>query len=116
MKMGVMITLLLTAVTVLIHELGHAYIAVKCNNYKGWGLFPMPHIKLRKPFITRLAWFSGIIASIPIIPVWIIFFYYTPQNLVYGSLLWSTIISTIAVVSIGGLDIYVCLKNYKELK
>lgn len=61
------------AVSTFFHELGHYYFARKEGNYKGWGLIPLPHIKLKNPG-SRFSYLAGFLFSMIALPFWIVVF------------------------------------------
>ena len=61
------------AVSTFFHELGHYIIAKRENNYKGWGLIPLPHIKLTNPG-SRFGYLAGFLFSMIALPFWVVFF------------------------------------------
>jgi len=79
------IWLLFGCLIILIHEFGHYLAARKQGIYKGWGLFPNPHIKLTQPYANRWSYLSGLAASLFLFPLllwifgaewlWLFFFF-----------------------------------------
>ena len=59
-------------ITIILHELGHYMVAKKQGIYKGWGILPTPHIKLTKPYKTRISYLFGFFMSLLVIPVWLL--------------------------------------------
>ena len=59
-------------VSIFFHELGHYIIAKRENNYKGWGLIPLPHIKLKSPG-SRFGYLAGFLFSMVALPFWLCF-------------------------------------------
>lgn len=55
-----------------VHEFGHYLAARREGIYKGWGIFPNPHIKLTQPYGSRFAYLSGFAASLLLFPYWAI--------------------------------------------
>ena len=65
--------LILIAVSTFFHEFGHYIIAKRENNYKGWGLIPFPHIKLKK-LGSRFGYLAGFLFSMIALPLWVVVF------------------------------------------
>ena len=61
------------AVSIFFHEFGHYSIAKRENNYKGWGLIPFPHIKLKSPG-SRFGYLAGFLFSMIALPLWVVVF------------------------------------------
>ena len=57
--------------TIAVHEFGHYLIARKEGIYKGWGIFPNPHIKITQPYGSRWSYLSGLVASLFLFPLWL---------------------------------------------
>ena len=66
--------LIVFAVSTFFHELGHYTIAKREGNYKGWGLIPYPHIKLKSPG-SRFGYSAGFFFSMIALPLWVVFFW-----------------------------------------
>jgi len=60
-------------VAILFHELGHYYSAKKQGIYKGWGIFPNPHIKLTQ-IASRWSYAMGFLFSLAVVPLWLLSF------------------------------------------
>lgn len=65
--------LIVFVVSTFFHEFGHYIIAKRENNYKGWGLIPFPHIKLKK-IGSRFGYLSGFLFSMIALPLWVVVF------------------------------------------
>lgn len=61
------------AFSIFFHELGHYSIARREGNYKGWGLIPYPHIKLKSPG-SRFSYLAGFLFSMIALPFWCVVF------------------------------------------
>ena len=59
--------------SIFFHELGHYFFAKRENNYVGWGLIPLPHIKL-KASGSRFCYFAGFLFSMFALPLWCVLF------------------------------------------
>ena len=66
------ITLIGLVVLITLHELGHFALAKKDGIYKGWSIFPTPHIKISKPYDNRWKYLSGIAVSMLSFPIFIL--------------------------------------------
>lgn len=58
--------------TLFLHELGHYVEAKRQGIYKGWGLLPNPHIKLKVKYASRWSYLSGLWFSWLPFPLWIL--------------------------------------------
>ena len=58
-------------ILILVHEFGHFLAAKKEGIYKGWGIFPNPHIKLTQAYGSRWGYLSGFAASLFVYPYWV---------------------------------------------
>lgn len=70
----VVIDMLLTLIWVILlllsHEFGHYIKAVRQGIYRGWDIFPTPHIKLKRKFSSRWDYAWGMIFSCVTLPVY----------------------------------------------
>ncbi len=92
--------------TLFLHELGHYVEAKRQGIYKGWGLLPNPHIKLKVKFASRWSYLSGLWFSWLPFPLWFIVTRDVPQVLWLFWLMW---------IALSSLDLLVVL-FYGKLK
>ena len=59
--------------SIFFHEFGHYFFAKREDNYIGWGLIPLPHIKL-KAAGSRLCYLAGFLFSMFALPLWCVLF------------------------------------------
>jgi hypothetical protein len=97
-------------VMLIIHEIGHAWLAKKQGIYKGWGIFPTPHIKVTKPYKSRWDYLMGFYFSLLSFPLWVVFVSVDMNMSMPISILWFLIIC----FGVAILDFFVFL-NYKKL-
>ncbi len=64
------IALFLVALIAL-HEFGHYVVAKAQGIYKGWGIFPFFHIKVKKGYSNRFDYMSGVAGSLLSFPVFL---------------------------------------------
>ena len=72
--LGMIPMLIVFAVSLVFHEVGHYIVAKREGIYIGWGFLPQPHIEMKRALSSRWKYLAGFLFSMIILPFWIVFF------------------------------------------
>jgi hypothetical protein len=64
--------LVFVVVLVFTHELGHYVVAKRQGIYEGWGIFPYPHVRLSRHYLSRWDYLSGVWGSMFSFPLFLL--------------------------------------------
>ena len=72
--LGIIPMIIVFAVSMFFHEVGHYVFAKREGIYVGWGFLPQPHIKMKRAFSSRWKYLAGFLFSMIVLPLWIVLF------------------------------------------